>query len=140
MIKTLTLSLLAISAIFLSPAISNASTAQKIGADARTNELVQYAYDISGWNKRFIWTIDAENSKWTIDRRSNTGYWRNGKKYYDFWICQISEYYHKWIVNDIRFWTDEKWQLQQCWRLYKGWTKFYGSKNANRQLRNFQFK
>lgn len=116
----------------------DAASAVKLWAPDWVNERVEYAYSISNGNMRFIWTIDAENSQWTYDRRSNTWYYRGGKKYYDWGICQISEYYHKGITSDVRFWTDWKWQMDQCWRLYKGGTKFYWSKNSTRQLKQFK--
>jgi hypothetical protein len=46
---------------------------------------------------------------------------------YDYGICQINAGYHKEIVSDPRF-QDWHWQLEQCVKLYKGGTKFYGYK------------
>ena len=76
-------------------------------------------------DKDFIWLLLAENGALTIDRKSDIGYRRNGKLYFDYWFCQVSEYYHPKIVNDERFFTDEDWQLEQCRQLYKGGTVFY---------------
>lgn len=110
-------SIIAIVALsILSPALA----VEKIGAPEYVSERAAYAYEISGGNKMFVGTLDAENSLWTEDRRSNTGYYRKGVKRYDWGICQVSEYYHPTIVNDLRFWTDWKWQVRKCWDLYKG--------------------
>lgn len=119
---------------------AHASSISKIGATTEVNEKVQYAWDISKGSLPFVATIEDENSQWSIDRKSNTGYYRNGVKWHDYGICQISKYYHGKIVNDKRFFTDWKWQVDQCWNLYKNWTKFYGSKNVYKTKKRFIIK
>jgi hypothetical protein len=101
------------------------------------NYWIQRAYEISGCNKDFVRTLDMENSNWDYKRKSNLGYWRKGKLQYDYGFCQISEYYHPEIYNDERFFTDQEWQLEQCWKLYKGGTTFYGK--SRRHLSKVRF-
>ena len=52
----------------------------------------------------------------------------NCKRESSYGHCQIHSYYHPKTTNDNRF-SDSYWQLDQCWKLYKGGTKFYGLKN-----------
>lgn len=88
----------------------------KKGASKRTQERVDYAWSISH-DKDFIYTIEAENSKWDTNTVGITK---------DRGICQVSPYYHPEIVNNPKF-SDWKWQIDQCWKLYSGGTRFYGS-------------
>lgn len=46
--------------------------------------------------------------------------------YYDYGLCQINKGYHSKIVNDPRFFTDYKRQLDKCREKFKGGTRFYG--------------
>lgn len=94
-------------------------------AEERKNEKLTKLYNISNGDLDFISTVLAENWALTIDRKSNTSYWRNWKQYNDVWICQISEYYHPAIVSDERFLVDWDWQAEQCRILYRGGTRFY---------------
>jgi hypothetical protein len=114
------------------------SAVVKHGASPEVQSLVDYAWEVSGGDKDFILTIDAENSQWSPDRRSDLSYWRNGKEYWDTGICQISEYYHPEIVYSERF-SDPYWQIDQCWRLYSGGTRFYGYDVRMRKAPSFQF-
>ena len=103
----------------------------KKGAPAEMQERIDYAWDVSGHDKRFIFLLEAENGSWQEDTKSRTGYWRwdkaskSRKKFYDYGICQISEFYHKAVVQDERF-ADWKRQIEVCRAKYKGGTKFYG--------------
>ena len=98
---------------------------------------VNYAYSI--WGLDFVALLEAENWLWNIDRRSLSSYYRKGKtvkwywrpawNYWDFWFCQISNYYHPNITEHPKMYTDWKWQIDQCLNLYKGGTKFYWLNN-----------
>ena len=103
--------------------------------DDKRLKYVNYAYSL-GWLK-FIALLEAENGLWSIDRRSNIGYVRKWKTYYDYWFCQISEYYHPNIYNDPKFYTDWKWQIDKCYKLYKWGTKFYGINNIHKTKKRF---
>lgn len=83
---------------------------------------IDYAWEISK-DPLFIYTLKAENGHITIDRRSDK-IGKNG--WYDYGYCQVNKGYHPKVVNDPRFFTDMKWQLDQCYRLFKGGTTFYG--------------
>lgn len=98
-----------------------------------------YAYDISWGDHTFLHLIEAESGWVSLDRKSNTGYWRNGKKYWDFGLAQISEYYHPEIVNDERYFTDYKFQLDKAYELYKGWTVFYWMNNVHKVAKKFTY-
>ena len=103
----------------------------KKGAPEEMQERIDYAWDVSGHDKRFIFLLEAENGSWSEDTKSSIGYWRwdkaskSRKKFYDYGICQISEFYHKAVVEDERF-QDWRRQVEVCRKKYKGGTKFYG--------------
>lgn len=83
------------------------------------NQYVRYASKISNNDLDFLATLNAENGLWDHRRRAT-----NGEPSYGF--CQIHTYWHSNIVNDPRFFTDPFWQLDKCWELYTGGTRFYG--------------
>ncbi|MCP3684676.1 MAG: hypothetical protein GY861_18570 [bacterium] len=109
----------------------------KIGAGPEQQERIDYAWD-NYRDHKFIYMIEAENGEWSTNRRSNASYFRNGKEYWDFGICQISDFYHPHIVQDRRF-KEWKWQIDQCWKLYKGGTTFYGMNHIWRSKQNFEW-
>lgn len=84
------------------------------------NQYVRYASKISNNDLDFLATLNQENGLWTPDRQAT-----NGETSYGF--CQIHSYYHPEIVKDPRFFSDPYWQLDKCWELYKGGTRFYGA-------------
>ena len=98
------------------------------------NKLINYAYKISSGDMKFIGTLEVENYMRSGSRRSLKR-WANG--YFDRGMCQINQGYHKDIVNNSRFWTDDFWQLEQCWKLYKEGTRFYGKDNYRAVLDRF---
>lgn len=91
----------------------------KKDVDEDQNKYVRYASEISNNDLDFLATLNQENGLWTPDRQAE-----NGETSYGF--CQIHSYYHPTIVNDPKFFTDPYWQLDKCWELYKGGTRFYG--------------
>lgn len=109
-------------------------------------EYVQYAYNL--WWINFVALLEWENGLWSIDRRSTTSYYRQAKtikwhlrpagNYYDYWFCQISDYYHPDITLDKRFYTDWKWQIDKCYELYTWGTVFYASKNIAKNKLRFE--
>lgn len=113
---------------------SEAKTCYKHTAGEDQNQYVRIAAEISGNDIDFLALLDAENALWTIDRPSGL-VGNNG--YRDYGFCQINKGYHKEIVNDERFFTDAKWQLEQCYKLYKGGTTFYGKKNIWKTKKHF---
>jgi len=91
-------------------------------------EIVCYAWDVSAHDKTFIYLLKAENGEIDSTTKHRLPYRRNGKQYNDYGLCGVSEYYYPEITNDPRF-KDWRWQVEQCYRLYKGGTKFYGRNN-----------
>lgn len=78
-------------------------------------QYIQYACDISHNDRDFVLTLNSENGSRDPIKVGPTK---------DKGLCQISMVYHPEITNDPRF-TDYKRQLDQCWRLYSGGTRFY---------------
>lgn len=99
------------------------------------NKYVQYAYNV--WWINFVALLEAENWRWAINTRSYV-VWINW--YYDYGFCQINKWRHKNIVNDPRFFTDWKRQIDKCYELYKWWTTFYGAKNISKTKIRFEIK
>ena len=99
----------------------------KTWSDYEQLKLINYAYEISN-NVDFIYTIEAESSKWSVDIVSVAN--SNGTK--DYWICMLNSQYHSKFINseDFKDWYK---QLDYCWGVYQDWIKksrlettFYG--------------
>lgn len=110
-------------------------------------EYVNYAYNL--WGKQFVALLEWENWLWNIDRQSIKPYYRQEKVvhwihrpawwYYDYWFCQISDYYHPHITTDDRFYTDWKWQIDKCYELYIWGTRFYADRNIPANILMFKY-
>lgn len=94
----------------------------KTGASPAQNEKIAYAWSLSH-DLRFIYTLNGENGLWTHNRRHNPA---NNARGVDWGLCGVNDYWHPKVVSDPRFLTDWKWQMNECYRLWKGGTKFYG--------------
>jgi len=113
-----------------------------------------YAWEVSGGDKDFVLTLNAENGAWTEDRvhdgknflcwdhaswdkrtapDQRTNAWKCREKqegwfwkaHKDHGICGINDGYKKKIKESPNF-SDWKWQVQKCLELYRGGTRFYG--------------
>lgn len=84
---------------------------------------MQVAWQISK-DKDFMYMLKAENGLLNHDRQSEV--YKNGVREPSFGFCQIHRGYHPNIVNDPKFFSDPKWQLEKCFELWKGGTAFYG--------------
>lgn len=93
----------------------------------------KYAWSLNP-DKLMIMTFIAEGD-FNLKRRSDL---KGANGYYDWGICQINEGYHKKIVRDPRFFTDWKFQVEQCVKLYKGGTTFYGQKRLLRDKKYYK--
>jgi len=92
--------------------------------DSIVQEYIQYAYDI-GWLD-LVLLIECENWSRKLDKKSQVP-WEES-----YGLCQINKYFHPKIVNDVRFFTDYKRQIDQCYKLMKWWTAFYGRERTNK--------
>lgn len=134
---------------------------KKGGSDIQ-NERVSYAWKISK-DLDFLALLEAENGLWTEDRKHSVKYSlchkKNGemidqrksglcntdpKNYYwkwhwDYGFCGTSSGYKAKIYNDPRFFTDWKWQIEQCYIMYKQGVTFYGRKNIWKTRSHFIF-
>lgn len=83
------------------------------------NSVQQMAFQISRCDKDFVRTLDMENGCWDPTRKAL------GKE--DAWgFCQFNRRWWSHIVDDPRFFTDTRWQLEQCYEKYKAGVRFYG--------------
>lgn len=102
----------------------------KIGASKEVQERVSYAWEISH-DRDFLYTLEKENGgTWSTTITSSTN---------DVGICQINKTYHPKVVSDPRF-KDWKWQLDTCWKMYKGNVRFYGYDVRYKVVNNFKWK
>lgn len=88
-------------------------------------EALKLASEVSDNNLEFIRKITGENGN--MGHTDQSKVWKNGIREPSFGYCQIHKGYHPSIVNDERFFTDKRWQMETCYRLWKGGTKFYAS-------------
>ena len=86
------------------------------------NVYIQYAYEKGGFD--LVLLMECENSTWNQYRQSEVI--KNWRREPSFWFCMIDRDFHKSIVDDERFWNDWKRQIDKCYELWKGGTKFYG--------------
>lgn len=89
------------------------------------NQYVRIAAEISNNDLDFLATLDMENALWQPDRQSNVVQ-SNGIREDSWGFCQFHRPTWGNIVGDSRFFTNPRWQLEQCWEHYKGGTRFYG--------------
>ena len=104
----------------------------KTGAPESQQQYVRMAWDISH-DLNFLALIEAESEAWTPDRKS-IAVGSNG--YRDRGFCQINPGWHPHIVFDKRF-SNPRWQLEQCYRLWKEGTTFYGAANIDKTIKLF---
>ena len=98
------------------------------------NDVIKKAWDISNKDSRFVLLLSNENGAFSTKTKSSKGYKRRGGIYYDYGLCQVSSYYHsEYFDKEGKHWlkmsVDE--QLEICYGLYKGGTKFYGLDKGN---------
>lgn len=86
------------------------------------NQYIQYAYEKGGFD--LVLLMECENSTWNMYRQSEVV--KNGRREPSFWFCMIDRDFHKNIVDNPAFRNDRKRQIDKCYELWKGWTKFYG--------------
>lgn len=114
-------------------------------------EYVDYAYSISNNDINFLWKLQWENGQRDPKKQSNCvkidwstdcfgrsiWLWYREESY---WFCQINKRYHPDIVWDKRFFTDRRWQLQQCWEMYtkRPWA-FYAYVDTSKFILNETF-
>ena len=142
---------------------------RKIGASPAMQKKIDYAYHISEGDKTFVALLEAENSAWTHDLKHTAPYWlcwnhqafenkrapnqefnqhrcRDGqdgwfwRKHYDFGFCGTGDGYKKHIVDDPRFFSDWKWQMEQCLDMYRTGTTFHGMDNVKKTRTRFVYK
>lgn len=107
---------------------------KKLNVGEDQQQYVRLAQEISNSDLQFLYMLEAENSLFTPDRQSNVYY--KGRREPSFGFCQIHKDYHPEIINNPKF-KDPKWQMETCFRLFKGGTKFYG---YQRVLKDWRFK
>lgn len=106
----------------------NGTLYRKTTAEWDQNQYIAYAAKISNNTLDFLLTLDRENGLWTPDRQSEWPSATGPNGFEDSWgFCQVHKPDHPEIVNDPRFFSDPYWQLDKCWELYQGGTRFYGA-------------
>lgn len=85
------------------------------------NIYIQYAYEKGGFD--LVLLMECENSTRNMYRQSEVV--KNWRREPSFWFCMIDRDFHKNIVDDSRFRNDRKRQIDKCYELWKGGTRFY---------------
>ena len=111
------------------PKTTRKSLCYKHTAGEDQNQYVKIAAEISDNDLDFLSTLDAENGLWTPDRVHGDGVGHG--------FCGFSYPWHKPTIEDPRFKSDPKWQLEKCYKAYKGGTRFYGYDVRNSHKDNF---
>lgn len=93
------------------------------------NKVMRYAYKYN--DKDFLYMLKAECGTISPNCLGDYGHAHG--------FCQIHDQYHPQITNDPRF-SDWKWQIDMCWKLYKGGTRFYGYDVRYKAIKYFNFK
>jgi hypothetical protein len=101
-----------------------------LGGNERQLKTSKLASEVSGNDKGFVALLLAENEYMTPDRISKPN--KDGTR--DHGFCQMNDHWHGDKVYNPQF-TDEEWQMKQCYRLYKGGTKFYAKPRSEEYLR-----
>lgn len=93
---------------------------------------VQYARKVSWWDWRFMNTLDWESWFQSPTHRSSIPNNRQcvGRGWYEdsHWFCQLNRCRHRDVVDNPKF-KDPYRQIEQCYKKYKSWTKFYWYKS-----------
>lgn len=85
-------------------------------------------------DKEFMYMLKAENGMLNHDRRHDPSANKVGV---DWGFCGTNDVHNAVIRNDPRFMTDPLWQLQECYKMFKGGTTFYA---YNRTLREPEYR
>ena len=91
---------------------------------AEQQRVVDLAWEVSGGDIEFLYLLKTENGLLTSGRQSDC--WKDGRREPSFGFCQIDRDHHRKIVDDPLFFTDERWQLGECLRLFREGVAFYG--------------
>lgn len=78
--------------------------------------------------------MNGENGQWDHKRQSEVI--KNGVREQSWGFCQIHkpshpEYYTNKIFWENKIFTNWKYQMRECWNLYKGGVKMYAPKAKN---------
>lgn len=85
------------------------------GIDDRRQDDVQSTFDV-GWMDLVI-VHECENWNWDMNKKWD--------QWLAFWFCQAQLWQHP-EIDAGKFKTDPQYQIQECARMRKTWTPFYG--------------
>ena len=105
------------------------------GHSQEQQETINLAWEVSNGDMRFLYLLTAENGEYSHDRVHPK---QAGTIGTDHGYCGINDYYHRRLVLDPRFLNDKRWQMQQCFRLYKEGTTFWGLRRFDTNSRYHQ--
>ena len=99
------------------------------GHTQEQQDVIDHAWEVSNGDMRFLYLLTGENGEYTYKRRHDPSLNTMGV---DMGTCGINSYFHPTIVNDPRFFTDMRWQIGECYRLYTEGTTFYAINRYDR--------
>lgn len=94
--------------------------------DSIATQIATYERKVSNWNKAFLLKLKTENWWYDMFKQSEVRdrNWPNGRED-SRGLCQFHRNRHSEIVDDPRFWTDYKFQVEKCREKFSWWTTFY---------------
>ena len=101
-----------------------------VGHSQEQQDVIDYAWQVSNGDMRFLYLLTAENGEYTYKRQHHAGANTVG---IDFGLCGVNNYWHNDIVSDPRFFTDREWQTRECYKLYTAGTTFWGIKRFDKE-------
>lgn len=90
--------------------------------DSLANQIATYAYKISNGDMDFLMTLKAEN--WWFDMYKQSNVVKNWVREDSWGLCQLNRRRHK-EVDTKEFRESWKYQVDVCYKKWKGWTIFY---------------
>ena len=98
------------------------SVPTKLHGTPEQNEKLAYAWKISGYDIQFIYVLNGENALFDHTRRHDNSANTHGTD----WGFGVNDYWHPEVVNDPKFFSDWRWQIDRVYQMWSGGTVFYG--------------
>jgi len=98
---------------------------------------MNYGFALSKGNINFPYKMKAENGTLDPTRQSDCVDKKTGVREPSYGFCQMHMKWQSDKILDPRFKTDWMWQMQECYKLWKGGTPMYG-KVTSKVIKSFK--
>lgn len=106
---------------------------RKVGATARQQYMINYAWRVSGGDEKFLTMVEAE-SRWVPTQWEKLN---GGKRGHGFGLCQVDDRYWAEVQNEKAFQTNWAHQVHDCLKLWRAGVKFYGADRNSEMISRF---